>query len=77
MQPEMVTLRIGIRNVGQAQPPHLVEQRRIGQDGSAQVGPVPPLTVSDHIVYCSQGVILMVEMSMKQFSITNRIQPKR
>ena len=60
----MVPLRMGIGEMGPADALDPVKQGHIGVNGPAQVGPVRPLSASDHVVDGRKGIALVIEMTV-------------
>jgi hypothetical protein len=63
--PEVVTLGVGIVNMGLARAQHLFQHGPILQRGAAQLGPIVALTAVDHIINRSKGELLMVHVPVQ------------
>lgn len=64
MQPEMMALSVGVRNMGTADSFHFVCNGAVSQYRTPQFDPVSPATARDHIIDGGERVALMVEMAV-------------
>jgi hypothetical protein len=65
VQPEVITLGVGIGNARATDAFYLRQQRPVAQSRLTQLGPLPPAATRDHVVDGGQGETLMVEVTMQ------------
>ena len=65
VQPEVVALRVGVRNMCAAHSLHLVKQRWIGKSGTPQFRPIIPSATQDHVVNGGERKTLVVKVAVE------------